>query len=298
MALIVFGVLSDKLRVRKPLMLVGAIGAIVMLILFLHQTDHPTTSFSTLITLEVLLAASLSLAYAPWMAGYTEMVEAKNPALVGTGLALWAWILRLIVGISFIFLPLVINSVNPVVDNLVYAQTPPNGTAPFNVQAFQLAHPKVVAFAEANASWLEVLTEPKNMPIVTAANKHLTAANLGRAPEGRRSHQSSRKDIVPNQAFLSTRSSPYQTQLIYLSGTPERVELVTQRCGQVAPPVAAMVLGLRGRNGPLHPDHLLEPRALEPETGPRRREAAQRRGGRGAPRAGRVERLIGAARAA
>ncbi len=61
------------------------------------------------------------------MAGYTEMVEAKNPALVGTGLALWAWILRLIVGISFIFLPIVINSVNPVVDNLVYAQTPPNG---------------------------------------------------------------------------------------------------------------------------------------------------------------------------
>ena len=52
------------------------------------------------------------------MAGYTETVEAKNPALVGTGLALWGWILRLVVGISFIFLPLVITSVNPVVDNL------------------------------------------------------------------------------------------------------------------------------------------------------------------------------------
>jgi hypothetical protein len=32
-------------------------------------------------------------------------VEEKNPALVGTGLALWGWILRLVVGISFIFLP-------------------------------------------------------------------------------------------------------------------------------------------------------------------------------------------------
>ena len=51
------------------------------------------------------------------MAGYTETVEAKNPALVGTGLALWGWILRLVVGVSFIFLPLVITSVNPVVDN-------------------------------------------------------------------------------------------------------------------------------------------------------------------------------------
>ena len=54
LALIIFGVVSDKLRVRKPLMLVGAIGSIVMLILFLRQADHPFTPFSTLITLEVL----------------------------------------------------------------------------------------------------------------------------------------------------------------------------------------------------------------------------------------------------
>ena len=47
-ALIIFGVLSDKLRVRKPLMLVGAVGSIVMLILFLRQADHPYTPFSTL----------------------------------------------------------------------------------------------------------------------------------------------------------------------------------------------------------------------------------------------------------
>ena len=122
-ALIVFGVLSDKLRVRKPLMLVGAIGSIVMLIVFLRQADHAYTGFDTLIILEVLLAAFISMTYSPWMAAYTEMVEAKNPALVGTGLALWGWILRLTVGLSFIFLPLVINAVNPVVDNLVYAQT-------------------------------------------------------------------------------------------------------------------------------------------------------------------------------
>ena len=128
-ALIVFGVLSDLLKVRKPLMLVGAIGAIVMLVLFIHAADNPHTGLDTLIILEVLLAAFISLAYAPWMAGYTEMVEAKNPALVGTGLALWGWILRLTVGLSFIFLPLVVNSVNPVVDNLQYAQAAPNGHA-------------------------------------------------------------------------------------------------------------------------------------------------------------------------
>jgi MFS family permease len=150
-ALILFGILSDLLKVRKPLMLAGAIGSIIMLILFINAADNPHSSLDTLILLEVALAACISLCYAPWMAGYTEMVEARNPALVGTGLALWGWILRLTVGLSFIFLPLVVNSVNPVVNNLQYAQTPPNGHAPFNVQP--LSDPKnaaVVAAAHAN----------------------------------------------------------------------------------------------------------------------------------------------------
>ena len=46
--LIIFGVLSDILRVRKPLMLVGAVGSTVMLIVFLGQATHPYTGFHTL----------------------------------------------------------------------------------------------------------------------------------------------------------------------------------------------------------------------------------------------------------
>ena len=213
-ALIVFGVLSDKLRVRKPLMLVGAVGSIVMLIVFLRQADHPYTGFGTLITIEVLLAAFISLTYAPWMAAYTEMVEAKNPALVGTGLALWGWILRLTVGLSFIFLPLVINAVNPVVDNLVYAQTPPTGTAPFNVQQFQLQHPQLVAFATANASWLKPLSDPKNAAVVVAAHNNpvtglpaLTKA-VGPAVVAH---------IVANLKEVNGPVFTYRTQLAYLS---------------------------------------------------------------------------------
>ncbi len=61
-ALIVFGVLSDLLKVRKPLMLAGALGSIVMLVLFIHAADNPHTALDTLILLEVLLAACISLA--------------------------------------------------------------------------------------------------------------------------------------------------------------------------------------------------------------------------------------------
>jgi hypothetical protein len=201
---------------------VGALGSIVMLLLFSHQANHPMTGFTTLIILEVLLASCLSLTYAPWMAGYTEMVEAKNPALVGTGLALWGWILRLTVGLSFLFLPLVINAVNPVVDNLSYAQTPYTGTAPFNVQQFQLEHPKSVAFATANASWLKVLQRPSVAPVVAALNANLTPANL--AAFQKAVPPDVYKKTIANAATLKVLVVPYQTQLGYLAAHQSQLE--------------------------------------------------------------------------
>jgi MFS family permease len=212
--LIIFGVLSDLLRVRKPLMLVGALGSTVMLIIFLRQATHPYTSFHTLVLLEVLLATFISLTYAPWMAAYTESVEARNPALVGTGLALWGWILRLTVGISFIFLPMVVTSVNPIVNNLPLAQTTINGK-PFNAQAFQLAHPKSVAFAEANASWLKVLTEPKVAPVVAKLNTDLTPANLVAFQKLVSPYVFNK--TVANAAKLKTLVVPYEAELTFLA---------------------------------------------------------------------------------
>ncbi len=193
-----------------------------MLILFLRQADHPYTPFSTLILLEVLLAAAISLTYAPWMAAYTEMVEAKNPALVGTGLALWGWTLRVVVGLSFIFLPLVVNSVNPVVDNLVYAQTPPTGNAPFNVQQFQLEHPQLVTFATANASWLKPLSDPKNASVVAAAHFNPDAANLAALQNA-----VGPAVVAKVLAHLNEVNGPvwtYRTQLAYLSGHQNQLE--------------------------------------------------------------------------
>jgi MFS family permease len=174
-ALIVFGLLSDLLKVRKPFMLVGSVGAIFTLIYFLMQTTHPHTSYYKLAAIEVVMAAFLSLAYAPWMAGYTEMVEKKNPALVGTGLALWGWILRLTVGVSFIFLPLVITSVNPVVDNLPLATNTIPGTNT-NVQDFLVQHPKSVSFALAHSALLKLVQAHES--VVLAASNNPSSANV------------------------------------------------------------------------------------------------------------------------
>ena len=65
----------------------------------------------------MLLAVSISVAYAPWMANYTEQVESHNPALTATGLAIWGWILRITVALSFLVLPYVITTSTVLVDN-------------------------------------------------------------------------------------------------------------------------------------------------------------------------------------
>jgi MFS family permease len=115
--LVLAGVLSDRLRVRKPFMLIGAICAMVMMVFLIMQTDHPHTGYYANVLVIVLLAVSISLAYAPWMANYTEQVEHHNPALTATGLAIWGWILRITVALSFLVLPYVITTSTVLVDN-------------------------------------------------------------------------------------------------------------------------------------------------------------------------------------
>jgi hypothetical protein len=130
--LVLAGVLSDWARVRKPFMAVGAVAAMVMLGILIVQTGRPHTGYYSNVLVIVLLAVSISLAYAPWMANYTEQVEWHNPALTATGLAIWGWILRITVALSFLILPYVITTSTVLVDNQ---------TAATALQAVQAAQP-------------------------------------------------------------------------------------------------------------------------------------------------------------
>jgi MFS family permease len=111
--LIIFGIISDRLRVRKPFMVIGAVGAIVMTIVFLNL--GATTGYSTFAVVISFQAVFLGIAYAPWMASFTETVEKHNPALIATGLAVWGWIIRAVIAISILILPSVISSMTPLV---------------------------------------------------------------------------------------------------------------------------------------------------------------------------------------
>ena len=93
-----------------------------------------------------ILAAFLAIAYAPWMASFTETVEKHNPALIATGLAVWGWIIRVVVALSALFVPIVVSSMTPVVT--YGAQVSAYATQYAPELAFAQAHPAVVADAQ------------------------------------------------------------------------------------------------------------------------------------------------------
>jgi MFS family permease len=160
-ALILSGVLSDRLRVRKPFMVVGGVWAAIATVLFLSAAGHPH-SYYHMVLLTALVSFGLGFAYVSWMASFTESVEARNPALTATGLAIWGWIIRVVIFVSFLVLPLVINTVNPLVNYggkvaaiakqyagpLDYAQSAEGKP----VVAFAQTHASLLAFAQSHGA--------------------------------------------------------------------------------------------------------------------------------------------------
>jgi MFS family permease len=144
-AVILIGIISDRFRVRKPFMVIGGVVAAVMTVIYLEQAGHHP-SYYTLAIMLAVLALGLGVAYTPWMASYTETVEARNPALTATGLAIWGWIIRLVVAASFFLVPLVINSVTPLVN--YGAQVQAYATQYKTQLAFAQTHPDIVALAQ------------------------------------------------------------------------------------------------------------------------------------------------------
>ena len=106
--LVIWGWLSDKLRVRKPFMLLGAAGTIVAIVLLMNA--KPGVSFGEMAFILSLMGCFLSCCFGPWFASYTETLEAHNPALIATGTSIYGFATRL-VGVPFgIIIPHIIGS--------------------------------------------------------------------------------------------------------------------------------------------------------------------------------------------
>ncbi len=175
-AVILIGFLSDRLRVRKPFMVVGGAAAAVMTVVFLLQFGHHP-SYYTMAIIVAALSFCLGVAYVPWMASFTETVEARNPALTATGLAIWGLIIRIVVFVSYLIIPLIITSVTPLVS---YGATVSGYATTYKSEiAFATTHANVVAAAQKVPA--SVLATAQKIPASVIATATADATQLANA---------------------------------------------------------------------------------------------------------------------
>ncbi len=165
-ALILIGALSDRTRIRKPFMVIGALGAIGGTIWLERVTANPNTGYYTLVVLTSLTAAMLAVAYAPWMASYTETVEAKNPALVATGLAVWGYVLRVVVAVAALLTPIVVSTVTPILNNSA------------SIAKITASNPGIAVFEAHQALLTQLAADPHNTALLNQAIKAVGVKGL------------------------------------------------------------------------------------------------------------------------
>jgi MFS family permease len=127
--LILCGILSDILRVRKPFMIAGAIGMLVFIPLLISHTGHPTSSYYTVAWVCSGIFFFQAMAYSTWMASFTETVEAHNPALTATGLSIWGGLLRLTAAVALFIMPFLLVSAGKAANNSYVAMSPATASA-------------------------------------------------------------------------------------------------------------------------------------------------------------------------
>jgi MFS transporter, ACS family, D-galactonate transporter len=183
-SLVVTGVLTDRFRVRKPFMIFGAIVSIIGAVLFaLAATDHQ--GYYTIAVYFILSASGGGMAYVAWMASFTETVEKHNPAATATGLAIWGWILRLVVTVSLAVFTFVLPAASTLVD-----KAPP-------ISEMQAEHPTEFAIITTvnPADAAAVQANPTNPPPAALASVISATAKAEGAPA---STQSALKDVITN----------------------------------------------------------------------------------------------------
>jgi hypothetical protein len=103
-------------------MIIGTVISLVGGVLFALSATHHQ-SYYTLAVYFILSASGGGMAYVAWMASFTETVEKHNPAATATGLAIWGWILRLVVTVSLAVFTLLLPATSTLVDKGTEVQT-------------------------------------------------------------------------------------------------------------------------------------------------------------------------------
>jgi MFS family permease len=223
--LLLVGLLSDRIRVRKPFMVFGAVCAIIFTTIFALRVTHPTTSYSTFVVLLSCIAVSLALAFAPWMASFTETVERRNPALIATGLAVWGLVIRIVIAVSVFFVPKVVTTATtlvqqgPLVKAVLASPAPVGRTTIGKVATVVAANPTTVAKLQKIAAAGGTPTAADQAFLASAA-KTLGPANLAALAHPTPALGTALKTLAANGPAVATAAadSPKQWRTFFFVG--------------------------------------------------------------------------------
>lgn len=254
LGLLVVGVLSDRLRVRKPFMVVGAAFAVLFTTIFAYKASDADTSYGTFVVLLSLIAVSLGTAFAPWMASFTETVERRNPALTATGLAVWGLVIRVVIAVSIFFVPKVVTTVTtlvekgPVVQAILADPTPVGGTTVGKVATAAAGNPTVTAkLTEIQARDGALLAALQKNPEVAKALAAGQAA--GQTPTAAQLAQL--KVALGDEAFAQLVKPTTPADLAYVSTTAPKALGAKEFAALSAPtPELSKALGTLAAEGP------------------------------------------------
>jgi MFS family permease len=105
--LFAIGRISDRLQVRKPFIFGGTLAGLVIMGVLIRLVASGHTTIGTLIAVNAVLGSALAVAYAPWMALFSENVEDIRPELQGTAWGLFGLFVRSMVVMVLITAPIV-----------------------------------------------------------------------------------------------------------------------------------------------------------------------------------------------
>ncbi|WP_326823761.1 MFS transporter [Streptosporangium sp. NBC_01756] len=94
--LIIAGRISDRTQLRKPYSLIGTVCAVLVTAYLAHSLGDDSVTSGQLMVVGALLGGSLGVAYAPWMANYSEDAEDVDPRLQGTAWGLFGFLTKII----------------------------------------------------------------------------------------------------------------------------------------------------------------------------------------------------------
>jgi MFS transporter, ACS family, D-galactonate transporter len=167
-ALILTGLLSDWLKVRKPFMVIGGLISAAGVLLFALQTTHTDVKYEQWIMPILLISIGGAIAFAAWFAAFTETIEKHNPAATATGLSVQASVLRIVVVASLIGIILAIPAASTLVDQGQKVQIAAAGLDP-KLTPQQNAMVKEVAADPSIATKTQDLATKYKAEIATAA---------------------------------------------------------------------------------------------------------------------------------